>query len=167
MAELPPKRDVLIALREQVDHDLAVITESQRKAQEGATHEEAKSEGDKDMRATETSYVARGLAKRVSELRTAASKLATMVVRRFGDDDPVEIGALVGLEDEEDEDGDLLCYFLAPAGGGLKVTVEGVVVRVITPAAPLGTALLGKHLDDDVELSTPGGTRSLTLVALA
>ena len=164
MSKLPKKVAILSALRERIDTDLAAVAESQRKTQEGATHAEAKSEGDKDTRATESSYLARGLAKRVSELRNAAGKLATMLLRSFTDDDAIEVGALVTLEDDE---GELVHYFLAPAGGGLKLSLGGVEIRVITPAAPVGAALLGKELDDEVQLTTPGGTRALTIEALA
>jgi transcription elongation GreA/GreB family factor len=164
MAELPAKREVLAALRARISEDLEVIIQSQKEAQEGATHEEARAEGDKDMRSTETSYLARGLAQRVSDLRAAAAKLANMALRRFSEEDPIEVGALLELEDDDDNS---RLYFLAPAGGGLEVKVASQTIRVITPQAPLGTALLGKELDDDIELSSPGGTRTLVITALA
>jgi hypothetical protein len=48
--------------------DLETAERAQQAAREGATHEEAKPENDKDTRALEQSYVARGQAKRVEEL---------------------------------------------------------------------------------------------------
>ena len=57
-------------------------------------------------------------------------------------------------------------YFIAPAGGGRNVEVAGGLVRAITPSAPLGKALLGKMIDDDVEQPTPQGPRELTIVEL-
>jgi hypothetical protein len=45
------------------------LASAQKLSQEGVTHEDARSEGDKDMRATEASYVARGQAMRVEQLR--------------------------------------------------------------------------------------------------
>ena len=55
---------------------------------------------------------------------------------------------------------------MAPAGGGLSLTLEGQVVGIITPQSPLGQALLGARTDDDVELITPRGLRELTVIAV-
>ena len=74
---------LLVALRAQVSADLEAVTESQQKTQAGATHAESKSESDKDTRATESSYLARGLAKRVGELRNAGDTYAG-IARRVG-----------------------------------------------------------------------------------
>lgn len=155
------KRAVLVALRARVIADLEAVTESQKKTQEGATHEEARAEGTKDMRSTETSYLARGLAQRVSDLRNAVTRLATFTPRRFGPDDPIAVGALVLVVDEDDVEE---CYFLAPAGGGVKLDVGGRQVRVLTTEAPLARALRGKGQGDDLEVRTGRGSRVLEIV---
>jgi hypothetical protein len=113
-------------------------------AVEGATHEEAKAENDKDTRGLEQSYLARGHAKRVVELEAAASDVAAMKLRTFGARDPITMSALV----ETEEGGARHRYFVAPGGGGS--TLAGGV-QVITPASPLGAAMLGKRVDDVVE----------------
>jgi transcription elongation GreA/GreB family factor len=41
-------------------------------------------------------------------------------------------------------------YFVGPASGGLRVEVEGTLVRVVTPASPLGAALIGAEPGDEV-----------------
>ena len=157
------KADVLAALRARVEADLVAVTASQRDAQAGATHEEAKPEHDKDTRATEASYLARGLAERVAQLGAAASALANMVVKSFADQDPIAVSALVTVEDADGVD---KLYFIAPSGGGLKVTVGGVEVSAVTTESPMGRGLVGKHADDELELRTPDGVRSLTIVAV-
>ncbi len=157
------KAEVLAVLRARVEADLEAVTASQQDAQAGATHEEAKSEHDKDTRATEASYLARGLAERVVQLGAEASALANLVVRSFGDDDPIALSALVTVEDD---DGAERVYFITPAGGGLKVTVGGVDVSAVTSQSPLGRGLVGKQVDDDVELATPDGVRSMTITAV-
>ena len=154
------KKAVVDALRARVAADLDAAITSQRDAQAGATHEEARPEGDKDTRATEASYVARGLAQRVADLQEAASLLANMLVRRFGEDDVVAVSAVVTCEDEN---GAECLYFIAPAGGGIKLAVGGQTLGVITPASPLGRVMLGKRAGDDVELR--GRELSIVLVA--
>ena len=113
-------------------------------ALEGATHSEAKAENDKDTRGLEQSYLARGQAQRVAELEAAASDVAAMKLLTFASRDPIAMSALVTVEDA----GERRRYFIAPGGGG--TVVDGV--QVITPQSPLGTLLLGKHVDDVVEL---------------
>lgn len=139
--------------------ELRAMEHSQRITQEGAVHPEAKQEGDKDTRATESQYLARGLAMRVEELREAVGTLNALDLRPFDDDDPIALTALVTLEDES---GHVQQYFLAPTAGGRKLGEA----TVITIRSPIGRALLGKRNGDEVVIRTPKGTRSCEIVAL-
>lgn len=123
-----------------------VVAAAQRTTQEGVTHADARSEGDKDMRATEASYVARGQAMRVEALEADVGRVQAMKLRAFGEDDPVALGAVVTLDGEGGE----RRVFVAPAGGGERLEAGGVVVAVVTPSSPLGRALIGQHVGDDV-----------------
>ena len=158
------KAAVLAALRARLEADLAAITASQQETQAGATHEESRAENDKDTRALESTYLARGLAQRVADLQAAASALATLRLRRFEDDAATALTALVEVEDE---DGERARYFIAPVGGGLRVEVAGVAISVVTPQSPLGGALLGRHCDDEIALATAAGRKTLTIVDVA
>jgi transcription elongation GreA/GreB family factor len=124
-------------------------------AVEGATHSEAKAENDKDTRGLEQSYLARGQAQRVAELEAAASDVAAMKLRTFADGDAIAMSALVVVED----DGKQQRYFIAPGGGGTTLRD----VQVVTPASPIGTALIGKRVDDIVEFRG----RELEIVSVA
>ena len=156
------KSRVLDALRRHIEQDLAVATEAQRRTQSGATHEESKPENDKDTRAIESSYLARGQAQRVVELTHDLTTATALEPRPFGVDTPIAVTACVGLDD-----GDRTAFFfLAPVGGGLTLDVDGTPVRVLTPASPLGRALLGQTLDSDVEVRTPQGLRTYSVVSL-
>lgn len=158
-------KDLLVRrLRELLEADLLAITAGQKEAQAGATHQEAKQEGDKDMRSTEVSYLARGLAKRVTELRAAIAQLASFRPRSFADDAVLGLGALVQVESEA---GDEKVYLLAPCGGGATVELDGLKVAVLTTSAPLGRALLGKQAGDEIELRTPQGRKLLTISDVA
>ena len=158
------KAAVLEALRARVAEDLAAAVATQRETVAGATHEESRAENDKDTRGLEASYLARGLAARVAELEEAARRLAALEPRAFRDDDPVALGALVTVEEEEEPEPQR--YFMAPAGGGIKLAVGGARVQVVTPASPLGRTLLGKRAGDEVELRTPRGARTLAIAGI-
>ena len=80
-----------------------------------------------------------------------------MQPRTLGPRDAIASGALVVVEDANRRPR----YLIAPSGGG-SVLAGGV--QVVTPASPLGRALLGKQVDDVVELQLAGRTRELEIV---
>jgi transcription elongation GreA/GreB family factor len=139
---------------------LETLERAHRAACEGATHEEAKPENDKDTRALEQSYLARGQAARIDELRSSIAGVSALALRDFVDR-PVALGALVVLE----EDGEESTLLLAPGGGGARLA-DGTV-QVVTPPSPLGRALLGKQAGDQIELVVAGKTRTLQVLRIA
>jgi hypothetical protein len=161
----PDKQALLTLLRERVEADREAIERRQRDVQAGAVHEENRSEHAKDTRATEDSYLARGLAERVEDLRSLSERLASMSLRQFGAADPIAPTALVELCFEGERDGEW--WWLMPGAGGLEFAVGGRRIRTVTPAAPLGRALIGLFPGDDGELRTPRGVRSFEILSVA
>jgi transcription elongation GreA/GreB family factor len=151
-------RDELVS---RLADDLEALERAHRGALEAATHEEAKPENDKDTRALEASYLARGQALRVEELRLAVAELSGWLPRPLDDESPVALGALVEVED----DAATLRYFVAPHGGG--ALLSSGAVKVVTARSPLGRALLGKRVGDDCDVVVDGRKRSLSLTRLA
>ena len=140
--------------------DLETLERAHRATMEGATHEQAKPENDKDTRALEQSYLARGQAKRAEELRDSLAALRRLQVPDFGPNQPVSVGAMVTVED-----GDRTVRFLvAPYGGGCRLASGSV--QVATPRSPLGEALIGKRVGDVCEIWTGGRRRQLELIAV-
>ena len=158
------KNALLEKLRKLLEADLQVITASQHEMQAGATHAEAKPECKKDMRSTEASYLARGLAQRVLELRTDVAQLGALVNRHFDEAAVVALTAVVLVEDEAGEE---LTYYVAPCGGGMVVAIDGHSVLVVTPTSPVGAALLGRAVDEEITLELPQVRKSLTIVEMA
>jgi len=144
----------------QLTAQLATAQAAHAAAIEGATHAEAKPENDKDTRGLEQSYLARGQAQRVAELEAAVADTTKLALRTFTRRDPVAITAVVTVE----EDGAEHRFFLVPHGGGNVLAGE---IQVVTPTSPLGRALLGKKIDDEIEVALPGKTRSLSVTAIA
>ena len=64
----PDKRRLVAGLRARIEEDLATVERRRADTAAGATHEENRAEHAKDTRATEDSYLARGLAERVAAL---------------------------------------------------------------------------------------------------
>lgn len=153
------KEQLLVALRA----DLTVLEKAQAAAREGATHEEAKPENDKDTRAVEAAYLAGAQAERVRDLERTSASLASLDLKSFGAADRISSAALVEL----DADGARHWYFLVPQGGGLRATVAGVEVQVITPQSALGRELLGKTLGDVVEVRLQQKLRSYEIIGVS
>jgi transcription elongation GreA/GreB family factor len=158
MVEAPPKERLRDELTRLLASDLAAREHAYRAAREAATHEEAKPENDKDTRALEQSYLARGEALRVEELRQGLAEVQSMPVHPLREADPIALGALVTAE----EDDVPLLLWLAPHGGGSRVA-DGTV-QIVTPKSPLGRALLGKRAGDECEVRLTGRSRVLTIV---
>ncbi len=157
MPSLPDKADLKRELASLLTRDLDKLEGAYRATREGATHEEAKPENDKDTRALEQSYLARGQAARIEELRTTIAGVTGLPVRDF-DARPAALGALVTV----DEDGVESTLLLAPGGGGARLA--GGTVQVVTPPSPLGRALLGKQAGEEAEVVVAGKTRTMQVV---
>jgi hypothetical protein len=161
---LPNKAALRAALLAELREQLEVLRAAQRATHEGATHEEMRPEGIKDMRSTEVSYLARGQAERVVALMEEIALVERMELRSFARDGAIALSALVAVESEA---GATSLYWLAPAGGGVKLSVDGEPVTVVTPKSPLGRALLGASVGDEVELVTAQGLRVDTVMAVS
>ncbi|MBV8759327.1 MAG: GreA/GreB family elongation factor [Deltaproteobacteria bacterium] len=150
------KEALRAALVARLEADLATARAAHDAAIEGATHEEARPENDKDTRGLEQSYLARGLAQRVAELEAAVAAVPAMTLAKPG---RVAIGAVVTVEEEARE----TRFFIAAHGGGVVLPGE---VTVITPTSPIGRALLGRVVDDECELTAGGKRRTLVVVRI-
>jgi hypothetical protein len=146
------KHALVRALCELLDNEIARATETAERTRAGATHEEARPENDKDTRALEQSYLARGQAQRVVDLQLTLQQIKFMEVRKFAPGEEIGISALIRMESGNEN----RWYFLALAGGGRKVTIDGVQVDIITPEAPLGRDLTGRCLDDEFTVRAGG-----------
>ncbi len=109
-------------------------------AREAATGADTKAENKYDTRGLEASYLAAGQAEQADELLRALHAVDSFDFADFDLDDPVEVGALVEVE----QDGEIRHYLLAPGGGGVVLEAEGAAVTVLGPASPLAQRLIGQ-----------------------
>lgn len=161
MAGTPPKQALKDELVRLLQNDLDVLERAHRTVLEGATHEEAKPENDKDTRALEQSYLARGQAMRIEEMRAGLAAARAMSTRTFGEGDRAAIGAIVSVE----EGGRERHFLLAPHGGGSALADASV--QVVTPESPLGRMLLGKCTGDECELAAGGRAREFLVLGVS
>ena len=121
-------------------------------AHETATHSDNKAENKYDTLGLEAAYLAHGQSQRVEDCEKELAAFKKLPLNTKTVD--IQIASIAVLIDENDIES---LVFLGPGAAGLKVIVEkdehkGKEVIVITTASPLGQALLGKSLNDEIEL---------------
>ncbi|MEO8489331.1 transcription elongation factor GreAB [Pseudomonas sp.] len=145
---------------EKLSVDLDIARRAAQTAYETATHEENIAENKYDTLGLEASYLAAGQAKRVEEIKQSLALCQNLQLGAYDDQRGIEVGTLLGLEDENGREQWL---FLAPDAAGLKIDVVGQPVTVITPRSPLGKSLLGKFEGDEVEILVAGARQHFTV----
>ncbi len=123
-----------------------------KRAHDTATDDENVAENKYDTLGLEAAYLAQGQQARVLQCQDDLEKYRALQNQYHGDG-RVKPGCVVTLLDESEQ----LRHFLVGVGaGGVKLEVENSSVLVITPAAPLGRALMGLQVDDEVSLTIGG-----------
>ncbi|MFJ3481797.1 transcription elongation factor GreAB [Pseudomonas sp. NPDC090202] len=147
------KQLVLQGIIDKLQIDLDVAIRAAQTAYETATHEENIAENKYDTLGLEASYLAAGQARRVEEIRQALVHYQNLTLKPFDEQRGIQSGDLIALTSENGAEQQL---FLGPDAAGLKITLDGVLITVITARAPLGQNLLGKFDGDEVDISVNG-----------
>jgi len=144
-----------------LSEDLRIVLQAARAAHAASVHEENKAENEYDTLSLEASYIAQGQANRASEIRLALASYKNLALKKFGEDSGIGLSALVLIAAEN---APAMRVFMGPEAGGLKVEHEGAEIIVITSKAPLGQALIGKCVGDQVQMGTGRTQRELEIL---
>jgi transcription elongation GreA/GreB family factor len=136
MSKEPLRAAVLAALAAELTRQ----THAARDAREESISEESRAENKYDTHAQEAAYLAEGQARQAAELATALAAWRALVFPP-PDHTDARVGSLVTLVAGTRTDHILL----GPTHGGLTFSTpdDGREITVVTPASPLGRALLG------------------------
>lgn len=151
------KTDLLQRIVQALEHDMDLLQRAAQTAYEAATAQENIAENKYDTLGLEASYLATGQARRAAEIRQALLAYQQLALRDYDPARGIQVSNLVVLEDLQ---GQQRLLFLGPEGAGLKIGEGAAQVTVITPRAPLGQALLGKRVDEEVSLVLAGVTQA-------
>ena len=104
-----------------------------------------------------------------SELLTQLADLQKAGLPRQPPKGPVALGAIVDMSTEDEEGFAERTFFLLPVGAGTELTGPGGdgFLSVITPASPVGRALLGRRAGDTIEVPLAGEVREWTVLEVA
>ncbi len=156
------KRALVKKIVTQLTGDLEVYFRAAQAAHAEATHEQNKAENKYDTRGLEASYLAHGQSRQAQETKAAMAAFETLTTRKFGIGEPIDLGALVELEQKSER----TLYFIGPKAGGTEVVHDGREILVITPRSPLGEQLQGKKQGDRLQLSLAGSPELYRVVAV-
>ncbi len=157
------KLDIHRRLVDQARTELESITVSAKNAFATATSEQHRAEGKYDTFKLESSFLSRGLAKRVAELTNALEALLDIPLPDLDRTSPVQAGALVRLKCD---DGKPLALFLGTGPGGEALMVDGEEISVVSSGSPLGLVVLGKRMGDTFEITTGKATHAFTVLSV-
>lgn len=147
------KQPIVQQVIEQLSADLLAAEQAARVAHETATHEENIAENKYDTLGLEAAYLAAGQARRVEEIGHSLRAWRQLQLRPYDAALGIRLAALVLLADD---DGHQQWLFLGPDGAAIKVRTEQRDILVLSPNAPLGQRLLGRHPGDEIELRIAG-----------
>jgi transcription elongation GreA/GreB family factor len=125
-------------------------------ARDGATPAEKREDA---RTALEFGSLARAQSKRAQRAIGEVDALTTFRPEAWTRGRPIGVGAVVEVEDADSGEG--RTFFLAPVGAGVSLTGpdgDGFL-SVVTPASPIGRAVLGRKETDIVDVTVDGDVR--------
>ena len=144
-----------------LENSLKLNIDAAEQAHETATHSENVAENRYDTLGLEAAYLAQGQSQRVED--GEVDIVAFKALRDLRYSESIAMGSLVALIDEGDR---RHLLFIGPAAGGLKLVVDQYEIVVITPSAPLGRALMGHFVNEEIDFSVAGKTSIFYITAI-
>ena len=127
-----------------------------KQAHEAATNEESVAENKYDTFGLEASYLAHGQSQRVLECEKDWLVFDKKQPVLFDGEGAIDLWCLVTLTELESSCGASKYFFLSPCAGGLTVEINEKTLYLVTLSSPVGKALLGKYVGDELELLQNG-----------
>lgn len=157
------KKHIHQAFIDQLQRELETLSEAAKNSFDVATHEGHQAESKYDTFSLESSYLARGQAMRVEELREALLRLGALPLLHFGSSTPIDHSALVRLQAD---DGTKQALFVAPVAGGEEIIVDGEEIMIVSPGSPLGKALISKSVGARFDMEMGSEAQSYTVLSV-
>lgn len=133
-----------------IEHLTLTLSNSEQAAKNAhlaATDDQSVAETQYDTLAIESAYLAEGQSRRIIECKKALKAFKQLTLNN--NSHAVTMGSLVQLSEDKAEQH---WFFIAPAAAGFRTKIANQHYTVITPQSPMGQALLGKQLDDEISI---------------
>lgn len=148
-----------------IEKTLALAIQSQQATVDYVTHEDNKPENQYDTRGLEASYLARGQAERVADLKECLSFFKNTLIQSYTAQTPIGNTALVEIFSTGDrpESKNLL---MMPKGGGMTLNFENKSIQIVTASSPLGKSLVGKKVGDEISYKSGDKIREYEILSV-
>ena len=125
-------------------------------AHQAATNTESVAENKYDTFGLEASYLAHGQSQRVLDCEQDWLLFNKKEPLTLSNDEAICLWCAAELEGIDSTVPAVRYFFISPCAGGLTVEVKGKVMYLVTASSPVGKALIGKMINDEVYLSQNG-----------
>jgi hypothetical protein len=142
------KRKLHSKILDELTQEFETAQQAAQQAHATATDDENKAENKYDTLGLEAAYLAEGQSQRVVDCEQKILDFNKLQTKAYSPSDAAGPLALVDLINEHGRKK----IFISPVGGGYEVFLGGEKIHVVSPQAPLGKALVGKYLGDEVHI---------------
>lgn len=143
------KNKLITKVMEHLTSQLLEAQTAAENAHKAATDEQSVAETQYDTLAIESAYLAEGQSRRILEFKLAIQAYENLVLQSFTDEDAIALSAMVQLAADKLQKH---WFFIGPKNGGFRIDIDDEVVTIITPLSPMGKALVGKYVEDEITL---------------
>ncbi len=166
------KTEIIQKFIESIETELAVLKKAAKNTADYATDSENKPENKYDTRGLEASYLAGAQAQRVAEMQDVLLCFRSTAIKKFHSDrsstsglkneNVIAISALVGVFLNEK----IQNLLIMPLGGGQTIKYQENTIQVVTPNSPLGKALIGHSVGDNITIVAGGANREYEIASI-
>ena len=157
------KKQLIDTVTAALNKELQQAINAANEAHAAAVDDQSVAETQYDTLAIEASYLAEGQSRRVNECQQAIDAYKALTIVDFNKQSFIALGALVQLAADSEAQ---QWFFIGPAAGGFRCQLQQQHITVITPQSPMGMALLGKQVDDDITVRLGSNTLQDYIVAV-
>tara|TARA_B110000977_G_C11027831_1_gene473952 strand:- start:376 stop:852 length:477 start_codon:yes stop_codon:yes gene_type:complete len=136
--------------------ELTTANAASEQAHASATHSENVADNKYDTLAVEAAYLAHGQSVRITQIHQYIANYRQLMSIRSPDNASIHIGHTVTIYDASDK---LQRLFIGPSAGGIRLFIDNLEILTITPQTPMGKALMGKAVDDEITLEVGANSK--------
>jgi transcription elongation GreA/GreB family factor len=149
-------RTAINAIIAHLNAELTTATAASEQAHASATHSENVADNKYDTLAVEAAYLAHGQSVRITQIQQSIATYRQLMSIGSPDNAAIHIGHTVTIYDANDK---LQRLFIGPSAGGIRLFIDNLEILTITPQTPMGKALMGKAVDDEITLAVGANSK--------
>ncbi len=157
------KHEIFKEIEENLKEAIALAEKAKQESQDEANRHGGKMQSRYDTFKEEAQYMVTAQEKRIAEFSMSLKIIHDFIAdpRVLQISDTIRIGSIIILKSAG---GEKKKYLLAPAGGGMHITINTEKILVITPDSPLGHYVIGKKAGEEIELNKKEKTISYKIL---